>query len=140
MRAHWSEAILSLLTDLSKYAEEEKHCSFSSVEGKQTDAVFAMWIKIGLSRQLPSLPEQPRYVIDLCFCFTSAIPKKGEVLENSGRLRGDQSVCVSLYTAAVCADGWAWFVWSVFLFVFPPAKQEERYTIAGYIAACEVLS
>lgn len=61
-------------------------------------------VKNGLSWQHPSPPHQPRCVIDLCFCFTPAIPKKVEVLENSGRVRGDQSVCVGLYTAAVCVQ------------------------------------
>lgn len=53
-----------------------------------------------------------------------------------GTLRGDQSVCVGLYIAAVCADGWAWLVWSVLGFS-PPLKPEARrpYTIAGYTAA-----
>lgn len=37
-------------------------------------------------------------------------------MEDSGRLRGDQSVCVGLYVAAVCADGWAWLVFFSFFF------------------------
>lgn len=110
--------------NLSKRAEEDKHRRFLS-------AVPAVWLKTVSASNPPSLPEQPRCIIDLCFYFTPAIPKKGEVLEDSGRLRGDQSVCVGLYVAAVCADGWAWLVF----FSFFSSEARRPYTIAGFTAA-----
>lgn len=67
-----------------------------AVEATETRAALALWLKNDLSRQHPSLPDQPRCVIDLGFCFTPAIPEKVEVFKNSGRLRGDQSACLSL--------------------------------------------
>jgi len=68
---------------------------------------FCSVVKEGLSWQHPSLPDQPGCVIDLCFCFTPTSPKKVEVLEHSGSLHRDQSVCVNVYTACVCVAGWA---------------------------------
>lgn len=108
-RAHWSEAVLPL--DWSKKksckcAEEDKPGSVSSVQGKDADAVFAP-VKKGLSWQHPSLPDQPRCVIDLCFCFTPAIPKKVEVLKKWQTAWGSERVCQFVYSSCVCVDGWA---------------------------------
>lgn len=55
-----------------------------------------------------SLSHQPRCVIDLCFCFTPAIPKKVEVLGDPG---GDWGVCAGLFTEAVFVWMNGWMRW-----------------------------
>lgn len=122
--------------NVRKCTEEDKRRSFSSVGNKARRCPCCMVKKPSQPVTPPPLPEQPRCIIDLCFYFTPAIPKKGEVLEDSGRLRGDQSVCVRLNVAAVGADGWAGLVWNVFFFV-PSEKPEARrpYTVGGNTAA-----
>lgn len=102
MRAHWSEAILLLLADqkeknLSKYAEEDKRCSFSSVEGKQTDAVFAMWTK-SVSVGNSPLSQSSLYAL-LIYVFASRQQslRKGKcwkILVDCVGIRACVSVCI----------------------------------------------